>query len=159
MVRLRAKDSRAKKINDFKKVKAKVGRHAKRGPVTVITVKAKRIVMPHQQSILNEPVSDESARITILLRQFHHHSSTSRSSALDDLAALLSESPIAAAHIALVLPTTLELLYDDDKDTRQNLLKLISNVLAKCPAPSVAYFDLTSLCHYHYLQSFERSKV
>lgn len=99
MGKLRAKDSRAKKINDFKKVKAKVGRHARRGPVTVIQVKTKRIVMPHQQSILHEPISDESAKIAVLLRQFHHHSVGSRSSALDDLAELLANSPIASAHI------------------------------------------------------------
>jgi hypothetical protein len=99
MVKLRA--GRAKKINDFKKVKAKVGKHVKRGPVTVINVKTKRIVMPHQQSILNEPVSDESARITVLLKQFHHHSSGSRSIALDTLAELLANSPIASAHIGM----------------------------------------------------------
>jgi hypothetical protein len=38
---------------------------------------------------------------------------------------------------ALVLPTALELLFDEDKDIRQKLLKMVANVLVQCPTPSV----------------------
>ena len=103
MVKLRNKDSRPKKINDFKKIKAKVGKKIKRGPTTIINVKAKRINVPHQQSILNETINDESIKISKLIKQFHHHSSSNRSSALDDLQEILNNSSHAGSHIGMYI--------------------------------------------------------
>jgi hypothetical protein len=127
------RNAKPKKINDFKKVKAKVGKQVSRGPTTVINVKSKRIVLPTQVNASIEPVVEESSKINQLLRQFHHHSVSHRISALEDMNELLSKSTAPEMHVALVLPSILELLFDEDKESRQNLLKLIKNLLERCP--------------------------
>jgi hypothetical protein len=127
------RNSKPKKINDFKKVKTKVGKQVSRGPTTVINVKTKRIILPTQVNASIEPVVEESSKINQLLRQFHHHSVSHRVSALEDMNELLSKSQAPEMHVALVLPSILELLFDEDKESRQNLLKLIKNLLERCP--------------------------
>jgi hypothetical protein len=122
-----------KRINDFKKVQTKVGKQIARGPTTVINVKTRRIVIPTQVNASVEPIVDESAKILQLIRQFHHHSVSHRISALEDMNQLLSKCRSPEMHVALVLPSILELLFDDDKESRQILLKLVKNLLERCP--------------------------
>lgn len=127
------RNAKPKKINDFKKIKTKVGKQISRGPTTIINVKAKRIILPTQVNASIEPIVEENGKITQLLRQFHHHSVSHRISALEDMNQLLSKSEKPEMHVALVLPTVLELLFDEDKQSRQNLLKLVKNLLERCP--------------------------
>lgn len=131
MVKLR--NAKPKKINDFKKIQTKVGKKISRGPTTIINVKAKRIILPTQLNVSIEPIVEENAKISQLMRQFHHHSLSHRISALEDMNQLLSTSNTPEMHVALVLPSVLELLFDEDKELRQNLLKLVKNLLERCP--------------------------
>lgn len=133
-----------KKINDFKKLKVKVGKQVKKGPTTVINVKTKRIIIPTQINISTEPIIEESSKINQLIRQFHHHSVSRRTMALEEMNNLLNNSNNPHIHIALILPAVLELLFDEDKETRQNLLKLVQNLLDKCPKKE-SYQNITSI--------------
>lgn len=127
---LRAKDSKPKKVNDFKKVKAKVGKKVNRGPVTVIKVKAKKIVMSVQKSLQGKS-GDEISQITLLTRQFHHHSASNRLIALTGVKELLESSENTESYIALVLPAAMELLFDEEKDTRKALLLFVDSLTKK----------------------------
>jgi len=127
---LRAKDRKPKKVNDFKKVKTKVGKKVNRGPVTVIKVKAKKIVMSAQKS-LQEKSGDEISQITLLIRQFHHHSASNRLLALTGVKDLLESSENTESYIALVLPAAMELLFDEEGDTRKALLVFVDSLTRK----------------------------
>lgn len=127
---LRAKDSKPKKVNDFKKVKTKVGKKVNRGPVTVIKVKSKKIIMSVQKS-LQEKSGDEISQITLMTRQFHHHSASNRLIALTGVKDLLENSDNAESYIALVLPAAMELLFDEEKDTRKALLVFVDSLTKK----------------------------
>ncbi len=61
---------------------------------------------------------DEKDRINNLCRQVHHHSSSTRQTALSDLNQVLGTSDAAESYMSLVVPTVMELLFDEDKDTR-----------------------------------------
>lgn len=162
---LRAKDSKPKKVNDFKKVKAKVGKKVNRGPVTVIRVKSKKIIMSVQKS-LQEKSGDEISQITLLTRQFHHHSASNRLIALTGVKELLESSEHTESYIALILPAAMELLFDEEKDTRKALLSFVDSLTKKYPQSafeSIASVISTYCCsgltslkkvfHFHFLLS------
>ena len=127
---LRAKDRKPKKVNDFKKVKTKVGKKVARGTATVINVKSKKIIISAQKG-LQEKESDENLKIAKFTRQFHHHSASTRLSALSGIKEIFATSDRAESYIALVIPAALELLFDEEGTTRKALLNFINSLTKK----------------------------
>lgn len=92
MGKIRAKDVKVKKTNDFKKKTAKVGKKVERGNVTKISVTSKRIVIPIQAKITSDDSKDDSSKIDGLVRLLQHYNSKNRASALMELKDIFEKS-------------------------------------------------------------------
>jgi hypothetical protein len=129
MGKIRAKDVKPKGHGggDFKKKSATVGRKVKRSNVTEIKVQSRRINMPQQLSTSSLAKEDgEIEDIKIVIRQLHHHNDHTRIGALEKMKRQLSDVDLARRQITLVLPEALELLFHEDRDTREALINLSS---------------------------------
>jgi len=153
MVSLRAKDSKAKKQGDFTKKKRKVGKIVKRSNVTKIVVKSKQIRIPAQSSV-NDSVLSEKAQLDKLLRNIQHYSANVKISALEEFKPYFQNlnkksSSVSSSYVALLMPSLLELLYDEDMDTRKALKSAIVNVLKSCASVTllpIATLVVTYVC-------------
>jgi hypothetical protein len=101
MVKPRAKDVKPKRVNDFKKKTAKVGKHVKRSNTTTISVSSKRIAMPTQH-LSSAQQEDEHTKLTKIASQIHHHNSTNRTAAINELKQILLSSKQVDSHIGIV---------------------------------------------------------
>ena len=138
-----------KNVVDFKKKVVKVGRKVKKNNVTTIKVQSKRIQIPLQSQITRKEVQNEKVVLDAILRQLSHYSSPTRQIAIRDLKDFLDDSPHAETYVAMVLPQTMELLYDDERDTRKALLGFFSSILSRFPSSSfssVKSLMMTYLC-------------
>lgn len=134
-------------VEDFKRKRTKVGRKVKKNNVTTIKVQSKRINIPLQSNLDgSHSQKDVFARI---LRQFSHHSSQTRVAALEDLKSFLKSVAHPESYIALFFPSAMELLFDDERETRKALLVILSSVLgrfsSRCFA-SISSLIITYLC-------------
>lgn len=138
MGKARAKDFKPKRqpAADFKKKTAKVGRKVQSSNVTNIKVASKRIQVPLQAQITDEKPENEKETLKTLLRSLQHHNEPARIAALEDLMVLLKSSKNTESYICLVFPPALELLFDDERNTRKTLLVLISTLLPRYPSSS-----------------------
>ena len=114
---------------DFKKKTAKVGKKVKRGIVTEIKVQSKHIHIPLQSQITAASPSDERGTLEKFYKQLNHYSGSVRVQALTQLGQFVQESPNAESFITLIVPKSLELLFDVDSDTRKGLLALMGIIL------------------------------
>jgi hypothetical protein len=149
MVFMRKKDSKPKKQGDFTKKKAKVGRKVKRGNVTEIKVASKRINIPLQNQITAKGPQDEQETLDMILKQLQHYSAASRRGALDDLKDFVSTSVHIESFIALMFAPSMEVLFDEDRDTRADLLSLLTSILNRFPSSvfqSVLGVTITYIC-------------
>lgn len=135
---------------DFKRKKVKVGRKVKRENVTKISLSAKKVHVPLQQLDASRSLESEDARVSQISKQLHHFSSTNRVGALHELRQIFGRGLYTVKHIgnnflafytmlihlAIVLPSAMELLFDVEKDTRQALKDLVAYL--------VQYFDTPS---------------
>lgn len=137
-LRAGANKSTAKKqpYSDFKKKTAKVGRKVKGGNVTKIEVTSKRIQIPLQSQITAVKPENEQENLGLLLKTLQHYSGPARTTALDDLKELLSTSPSTESYISLIFPSALELLFDDERETRKALIVLLKSLLGRFPSHS-----------------------
>jgi hypothetical protein len=121
---------------DFTKKKAKVGRKVKSSNVTSIKVQAKRIQVPLQAQVTAGKPGNEKDTLNALLRSLQHYSGPTRTLALEELGEFMRTSRQADTYICLVFPPALELLFDEERDTRKALLVLLSGVLSRHPTAS-----------------------
>lgn len=150
MVNLRG-SVKPKKVNDFKKKSAKVGKRVKRSNTTSISVTSKKINMPLQGGMLSKDSEDDHLKLAKLSSQLHHYNSANRTVAVNELKQILMNSQSSERYIgndclysdisvyiytALVLPSALELLFDEDKHTRSSLLDLVSSLVQQCSISS-----------------------
>lgn len=150
MVKVRARDVKLKVGTDFAKKKVKVGRKVMRANVTEIRVKSKRINMPVQDQGIPEGSDGSHAAITLALKQLHHHSEATRQAALHKLKDMMSLSRNeSSSFVTLVLPETVELLFDEEKDVRVAVNEVLSAMFAKYASEdfsSVISIVVTYIC-------------
>lgn len=126
MVHLRLKDSKPKKpVADFKKKKRKVGKEVKRSNVTNISVKSKKINMPLQNDLTAKENLSEREDLLRLLKSCHHYSAPTRISSLDQLKQFVTNCQSTESYVTLIVPSLMELLYDEDSDVRKALFSVI----------------------------------
>ena len=137
-LRAGANKASAKKqpYSDFKKKTAKVGRKVKGGNVTKIEVTSKRIQIPLQSQITAAKPENEQENLRVLLKTLQHYSGPARTTALEDLKELLANSPSTESYISLIFPPALELLFDDERDTRKALVTLLTSLLTRFSSQS-----------------------
>jgi hypothetical protein len=150
-LRAGANKASAKKqpYSDFKKKTAKVGRKVKGGNVTKIEVSSKRIQIPLQSQITAAKPENEQENLRILLKTLQHYSGPARTTALEDLKELLANSPSTESYISLIFPPALELLFDDERDTRKALVTLLTSLLTRFSSQSfisIVPVTITYIC-------------
>ena len=136
-------------FSDFKKKTAKVGRKVKGGNVTKIEVTSKRIQIPLQSQITAVKPENEQENLALLLKTLQHYSGPARTSALEDLKELLAASPSTESYLSLIFPPALELLFDDERDTRKALISLLTDLLKRYPSNSflsIVPVTITYIC-------------
>ena len=116
--------------NDFHKKKAKVGKKVQRSNVTSISLKSKRIVMPTGLAPNNRP-TNENDIIDRIIKQLQHYSGINRATAIEELKKLMETSNNNENITTMILPHALELIFDDDVNTRKSCVSLISDMLKK----------------------------
>lgn len=133
---------------DFTKKKVKVGRKVKRANLTEIKVKSRRIVVPLQ----NQGAEDgETGRETInrVIKQLHHYSEATRLNALHRVKDMLNTGSTIESFVTLVLPEVVELLFNEEKETRSVVTDVVSLMFTKYPADaflSVISVTVTYIC-------------
>lgn len=128
-----------KLIGDFVKKTIKVGKKIKRNEVTKLDIKSKRIVVPLQSNVTSvQDTENERAMITMLSRQLHHYNGSSKRAAIDNLKNILLRSNHTESYIALIVPTMLELIFDIEKDTRKDVIQLITALFRRYSSNSFA---------------------
>ena len=150
-LRAGANKASAKKqpYSDFKKKTAKVGRKVKGGNVTKIEVTSKRIQIPLQSQITAAKPENEQENLRVLLKTLQHYSGPARTTALEDLKELLANSPSTESYISLIFPPALELLFDDERDTRKALVTLLTSLLTRFSSQSflsIVPVTITYIC-------------
>ena len=104
--------------------------------MTEIKIQSKRIHIPLQNQITYRSPEDEKGVLDKLLRQLQHYSGPSRTSALDELKHLVHSSPNVEAYISIILPPSMELLFDEERDTRRALIALLTALFSRFPSSS-----------------------
>ena len=150
MGKISAKDVKPKtQPGDFKKKKAKVGRKIKPANITKIKVQTKRIQIPLQAHITGERLENERDLLEKALKLLQHHSTPSRTAALEDIKSLLASCHNAESYVSLVFPPALELLFDEERDVRNALHALLSSLLARFSSSTfvaIAPIMITYIC-------------
>ena len=136
-------------FSDFKKKTAKVGRKVQSSNTTKIEVTSKRIQIPLQSQITATKPENEQENLTLLLKTLQHYNGPARTTALEDLKELLSLSDHTESYISLIFPPALELLFDDERDTRKALITLLTSLLSRYPSHSfisIVPVTITYIC-------------
>eukprot|EP01041_Mallomonas_annulata_P001486 gene1486-2857_t len=139
-----------KKQGDFKKLKSKVGKKVIRANVTKISVHSKQLHVPIQKQASEDLNSqDEGAKLNEMLRGLQHHNESSRKGCIDELKRFLFTSSNTESYIAMVFPQAMELLFDEEKDSRQALVDLLSSILSTYNSDafrSIISVSITYIC-------------
>lgn len=136
-------------VKDFKRKTAKVGRKVSRGNVTKIVVATKHIHIPVQSAMEIQAPADERATMDKLYKQLKHYSAPIRLQSLVQLTAVVAASKYGETYISMLVPKALELLFDEDGDTRGALLALMTEVVPKYRSSafaSIISVAVTYLC-------------
>lgn len=147
-VRCRAVKPKIQK-GDFSKKKVKVGRKVKRANVTEIKVKSRRIVVPLQNQGVSEDGESNRESINRLIKQLHHYSESTRLNALNRVKEMLHNKISEESFVTLVLPEVIELLFNDEKETRNVVTEVVILMMAKFPVDAflpVISVTVTYLC-------------
>ena len=134
MGKVRAKNVKTKEGSDFAKKKVKVGRKVKRANLTEIKVKSKHIHVPLQNQVSFADIEDVRVAVTLVIKQLHHYSESTRTSALHKLKDIVNTNPIElleSSFITLVLPEVIELIFNVEKDVRVLVVDVLSIMLVK----------------------------
>lgn len=134
---------------DFSKKKTKVGRKVKRANVTEIKVKSRRIVVPLQNQGISEDGESNREAINRVIKQLHHYSESTRLNALNRVKDMLNTKISEESFVTLVLPEVIELLFNDEKETRSVVTEVISSMFAKFPSDAflpVLSVTVTYIC-------------
>jgi hypothetical protein len=132
-VRARAVKPKIQK-GDFAKKKGKVGRKVKRANVTEIKVKSRRIVVPLQNQGVSDDGGSNKEAINRVIKQLHHYSESTRLNALNRVKDMLGNDVAEESFVTLVLPEVIELLFNEEKETRSVVVEVVSLTMSKFPA-------------------------
>lgn len=151
MVSLRAKDSKPKKgpVADFKKKKKKVGKEVKRSNVTSVKVKSRKINMPVQNDITSIETVSDRGDLNQILKGCHHYSPSTRISNLEELKRFVTSNRKSESYVAYIIPSLLELLYDEDRDVRKAVLAasiVIFKTFRSTAFSAVSSISVTYIC-------------
>jgi len=136
-------------VKDFKRKTAKVGRKVSRGNVTKIVVATKHIHIPVQSAMSMQAPADERATLDKLYKQLKHYSAPVRLQSMLQLTQVVASSRHTESYISMLVPKALELLFDEDGDTRKALLALMVEVVPKYRSEafaSIVSVAVTYLC-------------
>jgi hypothetical protein len=138
MAKIRAKNLKPKIQADFKRKKAKVGRKVERSNVTVIKVQSKHINIPIQAQMVAKKAATEQELAEKILKQLLHHNVTSQVASIEELRQFMEGSKNAASFIPMILPVSLELLFDEERLTRKAFLNFASFLFSKFSSQAFA---------------------
>ncbi|KAJ2555429.1 rRNA processing protein [Coemansia sp. RSA 1933] len=141
----KASKKKQKKVEDFKKVKLKVGK--KKAPpsnATDTSFTAKSIVLTGQSITADKDGQLTNARnLTLkdILSQLRHYSAVTRKEALAGMANLLSLHPqLISTELGPIIDGTVKLIVDNEPVVRKSLLQLYGNILRQVPTRDLVPF-------------------
>lgn len=125
-----------KGLGDFTKKKVKVGRKVPRANESKIKVKAKKIHVPLQSTMVAEGNKDDREILTKIIKQLHHYSEPHRVQALQESKTFLASCAAPDSHIAQLFPEMMALLFKEDHETRDALVESIAYSMQRLKAES-----------------------
>ncbi|ULU00210.1 hypothetical protein L5515_003872 [Caenorhabditis briggsae] len=144
---------KARKNEDFKKVKLKVGKKLKKTTTTDTTIKAKRVVLASQLEEKVEtdenPLSFRGLTLNELCKQMGHFNSKVKMNAIQGLKQILTSRPdLVNVQLRLLVPSVVVHVSDAsfEPPTRQNLLNLFK-ILCTASVQSMSAHITLFLAH------------
>ncbi|CAL2036592.1 unnamed protein product [Caenorhabditis brenneri] len=144
---------KARKNEDFKKVKLKVGKKLKKTTTTDTTIKAKRVVLATQLEEKVEtdanPLSFRGLTLEELCKQMGHFNAKVKMNAIHGLKQILTSRPdLVNVHLRLLVPCVAVHVSDAsfEPPTRQNLLNLYK-ILCTASIPAMSAHITLFLAH------------
>lgn len=128
--------TKTQKQVDFPKKKSKIGKIIPRNNVTKITVKTKKLSIPVQTALTPRDALSYRELLDKLTKKLNHYNTSSKISALDECKSFLISCSNPDDHVALIVPTALEILNDDDRECRIALISFMSVAMKKCSQSS-----------------------
>lgn len=129
---------RKKILADFKKKTHKVGKKVAPTNQTKIKLKTKKIWLPNQNIKSSESENrNEKEELLSLVKQLKGQSDNSRISALQKISAVFlapDGSVLALETFPLIFPAMMELLFDDEREIREQLVSAVSSLLMVLPS-------------------------
>ncbi|KAJ1800542.1 rRNA processing protein [Coemansia sp. RSA 2399] len=141
----KASKKKQKKVEDFKKVKLKVGKK-KAAPcnATDTSFTAKSIVLTGQSITADKGgqlTNSRNLSLKDILSQLRHYSAVTRKEALAGMADLLSLHPqLVSTELGPIIEGTVKLIVDNEPVVRKGLLQLYSKFLRQVPARDLVPF-------------------
>lgn len=133
---MKTKSNGNKNQPDFKKTKLKVGKTIKRSNVTKFSLTSKRINVPVQNTITAKDITTHKEVLDKISRKLNHFSSNVKIAAFDECSSFFRTAKDPGNHIPLILPSVLEILYDEDKESRNALLNFMNLLIKLCETSS-----------------------
>uniref|UniRef100_A0A1I7TF13 Ipi1_N domain-containing protein n=1 Tax=Caenorhabditis tropicalis TaxID=1561998 RepID=A0A1I7TF13_9PELO len=144
---------KARKNEDFKKVKLKVGKKLKKTTTTDTTIKAKRVILAAQLEEKVEtdenPLSFRGLTLDELCKQMGHFNSKVKLNAIQGLKQILTSRPdLVNVHLRLLVPCVAVHISDAsfEPPTRQNLLNLYK-IICTASVPAMSAHITLFLAH------------
>ncbi|CAI2349197.1 unnamed protein product [Caenorhabditis sp. 36 PRJEB53466] len=144
---------KARKNEDFKKVKLKIGKKLKKTTTTDTTIKAKRVVLAAQLEEKVEtddnPLSFRGLTLEELCKQMGHFNAKVKMNAIQGLKQILTSRPdLVNLHLRLLIPCVAVHVSDAslEKPSRQNLLNLY-RILCTASVPAMSAHITLFLAH------------
>ncbi|CAB3401795.1 unnamed protein product [Caenorhabditis bovis] len=144
---------KARKNEDFKKVKLKIGKKLKKTATTDTTIKAKRVVLANQLeekvAAEDKPLSYRGLTLDELSTQLGHFNKNIRNGAIMGLKQILSSRPdLIAAHLRTLVPSIARLLSDNTLEPKHYAqLKALLKVICTAPSGTMSAHITLFLAH------------
>ena len=111
-----------------------MGKKVKRENAVVISVKSKSILMPSQAPGKSEKVENPRDAVDRIVKLIHHYSNHVRVCGLDELKTFFTTAQESHSFLAMAVPSVLELLFDEERDTRTSVVSFMTTVLQSFPS-------------------------
>ncbi|CAI5446279.1 unnamed protein product [Caenorhabditis angaria] len=144
---------KAKKNEDFKKVKLKVGKKLKKTTTTDTTIKARKVVLAQQleEKIDSEdkPLSFRGLTLDDLSKQLGHFNKNIRNSAIIGLKQILTSRPdLITIHLRTLIPSIARLMSDNSLEPSHRVqLKALLRVICTVPSQTMSAHITLFLAH------------
>jgi hypothetical protein len=135
---------------DFPKKKSKLGKIIPRNNVTKLTLKSKKLSIPTQTSLTSRDALSYRELLVKLTKKLNHYNTSSKIAALEECKSFLTTCANPDDHVAIIVPTALEILHDDEAKCRKALISFMTAAMKKC---SLAAFTAVTAILVNYICS------